>query len=226
MSGGGMSGLASPPPAQRPGRLIGGAVRRPPTSGAILRRRWMVGLGKRALPVFGLGLLALVALWPEIAKQADQARVLWRRGIGMPESGVLTEPRYRGEDEAGRPYTLTATAARQAGPERIDLAAPVGDIALSGGGWAQVSAKQGVYMRKAQQLDLAGEVTMYRDDGTVVTTDAATVDLKEGVAAGGSMTHVEGPFGTLDAQGFTITDRGQAAQFPGPGRLVLNGARR
>jgi lipopolysaccharide export system protein LptC len=221
-----VSGLASPPPVPRAGRLLGGRVRRPPTSAAITRRRWIVGLGKRALPVVGLGLLALVAMWPEIARQVDQARVLYRRGLGMPESGVLVDARYRGDDDSGRPYTLTATAARQDGPERVNLTGPVGDIALSGGGWAQVKAATGVYMRKDRQLDLAGEVTLYRDDGTVMSTDAATVDLKEGVVASGKMTHVEGPFGTLDAQGFTITERGQVAQFSGPGRLVLNGGTR
>ncbi len=217
-----MSGTAS----NRPGRLLGGAVRRPPSSVAITRRRWMVGFGKRLLPVAGLGLLALVALWPEIARQTDNARVLYRRGLGMPESGTLTDARYRGEDESGRPYTLTAASARQAGPERIELTAPVGDVALSGGSWAQVQADAGVYMQKAQLLDLSGEVTLYRDDGTVVTTDAATMDLRQGVVASGTRTHMEGPFGTLDAQGFTITERGQVAQFAGPGRLVLNGGRR
>lgn len=221
-----MSGAASRRPAGRPeGRLLGGAVRRPPSSSAITRRRWVVGFGKRLLPVAGLALLALIALWPEIVRQTENARVLYRRGLGMPESGTLTDARYRGEDESGRPYTLTAATARQAGPERIDLTAPVGDVALSGGGWAQVQAQSGVYMQKAQILDLSGEVTLYRDDGTVVTTDAATMDLKEGVVASGARTHVEGPFGTLDAQGFTITERGQVAQFAGPGRLVLNGGR-
>lgn len=221
-----MSGAASRPPSPRPGRLLGGTVRRPPSSRAITRRRWMVGLGKRALPVVGLALLALVALWPEIVRQADNARLIYRRGFAMPESGVLTDARYRGEDDNGRPYTLTAASARQAGPERIDLTAPVGDVALSGGGWAQVQARSGVYMQKAGQLDLSGEVTLYRDDGMVVTTDTATMDLKEGVVASGSKTHVEGPFGTLDAQGFTISERGQLAQFTGPGRLVLNGGTR
>jgi len=30
------------------------------------------------------------------------------------------------------------------------------------------------------------------------------------------------PFGVLDAQGFTLTDKGAAIQFHGPARLVLN----
>ena len=221
-----MSGAASRPPAPRADRLLGGTVRRPPSSGAIARRRWVVGLTKRALPVVALLLLGVVAMWPEIVKQTDTARLIYRRGMGMPESGVLTDPRYRGEDESGRPYTLTAATARQAGVERIDLTAPVGDVGLGASGWAHVRAKAGVYMQKAGQLDLSGEVTLYRDDGTVVTTDTATMDVHEGVVASGARTHVEGPFGTLDAQGFTLTDRGQVVQFIGPGRLVLNGAQK
>jgi len=66
-------------------------------------------------------------------------------------------------------------------------------------------------------------VTLYRDDGTTVTTDSASLDLKNGAAASSEPTHAEGPFGTLDAQGFTLTDKGTAIQFTGPARLVLNG---
>ena len=35
--------------------------------------------------------------------------------------------------------------------------------------------------------------------------------------------HAEGPFGVLDAQGFTVMDKGAAIDFPGPAHLVLNG---
>jgi hypothetical protein len=37
------------------------------------------------------------------------------------------------------------------------------------------------------------------------------------------MTHAEGPFGVLDAQGFTLVDKGAAIQFHGPAKLTLNG---
>ena len=35
---------------------------------------------------------------------------------------------------------------------------------------------------------------------------------------------MEGPFGTLDSEGFTLVDKGTAVQFAGPARLVMNGA--
>ena len=57
-------------------------------------------------------------------------------------------------------------------------------------------------------------------------TDSATLDVKAGAASSAALVHVEGPFGTIDAQGFTLLDRGNAIQFQGPGRMVLNGAKK
>ncbi len=222
-----MSGSANRSPAPRPpgGRILAVQPRKPPSHGAIAQRRWMVALAKRALPVLAIGLLVLVAVWPEIAQQTDRARLVYRRGSVIPESGVLTAPRYRGEDDNHQTYTLTATSARQVAADRVDLIAPIGDITLTGGAWLQVQASGGTYLQKAAQLDFSGEVTLYRDDGSMLITDAATLDLREGAAASAARTHAEGPFGTLDSQGFTITERGRVAQFHGPARLVLDGGR-
>ncbi len=212
------------PPFPRPDRLAAGRGRTP-TARSIGRRRILVGLAKRALPLAALALLSLVALWPEIVQQVDRARLIYRHAGFVPESGVLTAPRYRGEDENRQTYTLTATTARQIGADRIDLVGPVGDIAPSGGGWIHVASAAGTYMQKAGQLDLSGEVVLYRDDGTMLISASATLDLRAGVAAGGVPVRIEGPFGTMDAQGFTITERGRVAQFAGPARLVLNGGK-
>ena len=218
---------AAPPPQRtRAGtRLLGaGTLRRRHRRRGIARRRWIVALTKRLLPLAAVALLATVALWPEYHRDSDAGRVAYRRGSLMPESGQLTDARYHGVDEHGRPYTITANIARQSSPERIDLTRPAGDVSLESGTWLMVRAEQGVYLQHAQQLDLSGDVHLYRDDGTTLATDSATLDLKAGAAAGAEMVHAEGPFGTLDAQGFAVTDRGAVIQFTGPGRLVLNGA--
>ena len=220
-----MSGAASRnQPRRRPDHLVTGRAKLPSAS-SIGRRRMLVGLAKRILPLAALALLSLVALWPEIVQQADRARLIYRHAGIVPDSGVLTAPRYRGEDDNHQLYSLTATTARQTGPERIDLVRPIGDILLGGGGWLQVTAAAGTYLQKAGQLDLSGDVVLYRDDGTLLVTEAATLDVHEGVAASGLPVRVEGPFGTLDAQGFTITERGRVAHFHGPARLVLDGGR-
>jgi lipopolysaccharide export system protein LptC len=202
--------------------VLRAARSRPPINPRAARRRIMIGLAKRLLPLGSLTLLAVVALWPEFAREADRARLALWRGRVIPESGEVTQAAYHGFDERGRPYTMTATRARQLTPERINLTEPKGDITLESGNWMMLQSRQGVYLPRQSNLDLSQNVQLYRDDGTTIATDAATVDLKAGVAAGAVPVHAEGPFGTLDAQGFTLTDKGTAIQFQGPGRLVLN----
>jgi len=217
---------SSAPESHRPQRTLGAVSRVVPTAAAIARRRWLIALTKWLLPLVALGLLGTLVLWPEFNRDIEHGRFSFRRGIIGPDSGQLTDARYNGVDNKGRPYTVTATTARQVAPQRIDLTRPAGDITLESGVWLMVRAQHGVFMQGSQQLDLAGEVTLYRDDGTTLLTDSAAVDLKAGAAASEAMTHAEGPFGTLDAQGFAATDNGTIIHFHGPGRLVLSGTRR
>ena len=95
---------------------------------------------------------------------------------------------------------------------------------MENGTWLMVQSKQGVFLQHSSQLDLSQDVVLYRDDGTTLTTSSASIDVKNGAAASGDPTHAEGPFGTLDSQGFTLTDKGAAIEFTGPARLVLNGS--
>jgi lipopolysaccharide export system protein LptC len=183
----------------------------------------MVGITKRVLPLVALALLSTVAFWPELSHDAERARLSFRKGDLTAQGGELIDASYHAVDVRNRPYTMTASRAHQVSPERVNLTDPKGDITLESGNWVMVRSKQGVYLQHAGSLDLSGDVWLYRDDGTTMQTSSATVDLKNGAAAGSEMVHAEGPFGTLDAQGFALTDKGSVIQFTGPGRLVLNG---
>lgn len=219
--------LAQGGPADREQRLSAAGptrVRQAPTASRIARRRVVVTLTKWLLPVAALALLSSVALWPEIARVRDQGRIAFRRAFSVePDSGRMKQARYRGVDERGRPFTVTAESALQNGPVRIDLTDPKGDLVTESGSWVMVEARDGVYIQRAGQLDLSRDVTLYRDDGTTMRTQSASVDVRQGAATSSEMTHAEGPFGTLDAQGFTLVDKGAAIQFHGPAKLVMNG---
>src|SRR5207249_6958059 len=112
----------------------------------------------------------------------------------------VTDARYHGVDEKGRPYTVTAATAQQDGPGRINLTVPKADVTLEDGTWLMLQAREGVYLHNSSQLDLSQAVTLYRDDGTTVVTASASIDLKNGAAAGSDPTHAEGPFGILDSE--------------------------
>jgi lipopolysaccharide export system protein LptC len=198
-------------------------ARHVPTHSGMLRRRLMINASKFVLPAAAVLLLSSIALWPELRIESDRTRFSMS-GVSVTMDGArLTDAHYNGVDERGRPYTVTAATAIQRDEDRVDLTIPNGDITLENGTWLNVRSKQGVYMRKDQQLDLSHDVVVYRDDGTTMTTESATVAMKDGAASSSMPTHVEGPFGTLDATGFTTVEKGAAIQFWGPVRVELNG---
>lgn len=214
------------PLRHRPGETLLSAttsrVRRPPTPAGIARRRIFVTVSKLLLPVAGLALLTSIAFWPEIEHAKDQAQMAFRRIGGSIDGGQIIRARYHGIDERNRPYTITADTAVQVSDERVNLTTPKGDATLQNGTWMMLEAKRGVFIQHQNILDLEGDVFLYRDDGTTMRSQTATIDLRNGAATSADTVHAEGPFGTLDATGFAVTDKGAVTQFPGPARLILN----
>jgi lipopolysaccharide export system protein LptC len=216
-----------PEDRQTGGYLLGASGprdRMPPAPRRIARRRFLITMTKWLLPMTAAALLASIALWPEIQDATIKARLSMSHVSGEVEGGKLVDARYNGVDEKGRPYTVTAATARQIDPQRVALTTPKGDITLANGTWLMLTSKEGTYVQQLNQLDLVKDVTLYRDDGTTMHTESASVDLRAGAAAGSDPVHAEGPFGVLDAQGFTVMDKGTAIDFAGPAHLVLNGA--
>ena len=191
---------------------------------SLKRRRRAVRIAKYALPILALALLSSIAAWPEISRTIERGRATWHQLTMVQTNGAMTQPRYRGFDSQNQPYMISAATAVQDGPDRYNLRAPRGDLTMHNGTWLQVRSRAGVYVQKSDQLDLSDHVTLYREDGTILNTSTATADMKQGVVTSSDYTHAEGPFGTLDAEGFTLVDRGGVVQFHGPAKLVLNAA--
>ncbi len=220
----------APLPRQGADRLgtTASRVRPVPTQRSLVSRRRTVLWAKRLLPLCAVLLMTSVVMWPEISRQFDKARLGFHRGGLSAEwqAGKLVNVRYHGQDARGRPYTITADQAVQAGPERTDLVEPKGDSFSENGSWTYGESLRGVYLQHTGELDLSGEVTIFRDNGISLRTQSAAIDLKTGAAAGNEPTHAEGPFGTLDSAGFALVDKGSVIQFAGKARLLLNGTNR
>jgi len=201
-------------------------VRRAPSAGELARRRFFIRWTKRLLPVIAIGLLGVIAFWPEL-EGGDDSRVSFRRTAQpRPEALRVINPRYRGVDELGRPYTVTARLGQQPGAaEILDLELPRADILLSDGAWVFVQADTARYDKPAQRLDAKGDVEVYHDDGLALFTDAASVQIDTGVITSDRPVAVQGSFGTLTAErGFTVTDKGAVVNFHGPSHAVLEAA--
>jgi lipopolysaccharide export system protein LptC len=198
-----------------------------PSAAQIARRRLAVRVAKWLFPLLGVGLLVGIAVWPEIDRMEDRARVSFRRVIqAQPDAVRLVEPRYQGLDEQNRPFTVTADVAAQAdAPDIVDLERPRADILLTDGSWVLLESREGRFDKASNRLDLSGDVTVWQDGGNMLVTAQAEILLNEGAASGNRPVAAQGPFGTLTSEGFRLAERGQVVIFTGRARAVLEGGR-
>ena len=196
-----------------------------PSAAQIARRRLAVRLAKWLLPLAGIGLLVAIAVWPELDRMEDRARVSFRRVLQtQPDAVRLVEPRYQGLDEQNRPFTVTADVATQTeNADVVDLDRPRADVLLTDGSWVLLESNQGRFDKAQHQLNLWGDVTLWQDGGNLLVTAEAEVLLQEGSASGDKPVAAQGPFGTLISEGFRLTERGQVVIFTGRARAVLEG---
>jgi lipopolysaccharide export system protein LptC len=114
-----------------------------------------------------------------------------------------------------------ATQSRQ-DDDLVHLELPKADMTADDGAWLALTARTGAYHRAAEMLDLAGSVNLFHDKGVEISTESARIDLRNGTAEGQQPVEGQGIFGTVDAEGFRVLDRGQTIIFTGKSRLVLH----
>ena len=181
---------------------------------------------KRVLPGIALLLLVALAVAPSWQSGSDKDRVTYHLSKAQNnETSSMEGATYRGRDQHGQPYVVTAASVVQHSGGAAQLISPQGSITLKSGAWLMLKSATGEYQSKTDQLDLNGDVTLYRNDGTIMTTSRASINLHTSSATGTAPVQVSGPFGVLDAQnGFTLADHGDQIMFHGPAELVLNQA--
>jgi lipopolysaccharide export system protein LptC len=187
-----------------------------------------VALLKRLLPLLGLTLLTLVAMWPRLGPLLESVRLVLPV-IDLREARDLRmlNPRYAGVDRFNRPYVITAAIGRQV-PNRDDLMSlerPRGEMTLRRGALIVVTAATAVYQPQAQLLDLFEDVNLVHENGTRFVTKTAHVDVSANTAEGNDPVSGRGPSGDIDAQGFRILDKGDTIIFTGKSDLLLKGSK-
>jgi lipopolysaccharide export system protein LptC len=179
---------------------------------------------KIVLPAIAVGLLLLVALWPQYLLEGGRFQIV---ADPTGEAGIdrlsMTRPQFQGTDERNRPFSVSAERATQdlADDNLILLARPEAEMTLEDGAGVAVKAAEGSYRRDSELLRLTGGVDLAHDRGYRIKTPSAAVDLKGGTAEGHEPVDAQGPFGTLQAEGFRVAERGDIVEFTGKSRLVL-----
>jgi lipopolysaccharide export system protein LptC len=185
-----------------------------------------VALLKVALPAIGASLLLMVVAWPRIAPLFDRFRLA---AIDLHEARELRmiNPRYAGTDREGHPVVITAAVGRQL-PQRDDVMSldqPVAHVQSHSGTTIIITSDSGVYQTQTQFLDMFGNVTVTREDGSTFVTNSARLDGANDAAEGHEPVEGHGPQGDIAAQGFQLIDKGDIVIFTGQSTLLLKGTK-
>lgn len=207
--------------------LVGGGDKRRTQKYAAAHARGgysrFVAWSKVLLPVFSLGLIVLVGVWPQL-KTDNTFRIGFAsvRLNGSADPG-MDNARYVGTDDDAQPYSVTADLVRVLSKRdgTVALELPKADLTLKDGSWLVLSAQTGRYKRAENILDLNKNVDLFHDSGYEMSTDQLSVNLKVGSAEGHTPVSGHGPFGELEAQGLKLTKKGQVIFFIGPAHLTL-----
>jgi lipopolysaccharide export system protein LptC len=203
--------------------------RTPAPADDVARYSRFVGYMRIGLPALAGFLILLVLVLPQFMGDDERFRV---GTIAEPAKNAATDAlsmvnaRYFGTDSKGQPFSVTAKGVKErpAPDKRVELTGPQADITLTSGDWLSIAAAAGLYDRTTETLELSGGVSLYQDKGYEMHTEAASIRLKEGSASSSTPVQSQGPFGQLEAQGFTLTDKGERVLFAGPAKLILTGA--
>jgi lipopolysaccharide export system protein LptC len=183
-----------------------------------------VGIMKVLLPAAAAIFIMLLLAWPELTPGKDGIGLdLSELTIDQPEGLTMLNARFTGLDSRNQPFLVTADVASQGKDDDsvITLELPKADITLDDGTWVALSARDGLYDRDRQTVDLTGQVSFFHDRGFELHTETAQFDLNKGTAMSRETVTGQGVFGQIESTGFDSFDQGDRIIFSGPSRLLL-----
>jgi lipopolysaccharide export system protein LptC len=178
----------------------------------------------------GVGALAALMVFTPLSPKGEVSFLLDRNRVAMVEDRLRVDnAMYRGEDDKGRPFSITAGGAVQHSAENpiVTMRELVARILLSGGP-AVLTANDASYDLKEQEVRVFGPVVFAAADGYRMT--AEDVDIDVGANRMVSRGRVEGrvPAGTFSADRIvtdldarTVTLDGHARLRMTPGRMRM-----
>ncbi|WP_269714951.1 LPS export ABC transporter periplasmic protein LptC [Caulobacter sp. NIBR2454] len=136
----------------------------------------------------------------------------------------MTNPRFFGRDEKGRPFRISAKSAARDDKDInvILLEQPDVSLAMDGPSATRATARTGIYRESDRTLKLQGDVKFSDASGYRFAAQEANVDTRAGRVVGQGPVRGEGPGTQLNANGYTVEDKGDRVIFRGRVRARLN----
>lgn len=182
--------------------------------------RW-VKLLRLGLPLSALALVAAIVapLFLEVGADLPEVDIA---GFGLSGTGItMQRPRLTGFSEDRRPYEVSAERAEQnlATPDELGLFGIVARMEMSGGGWADLTARQGLLNNKTQFLDLNEDIRIKSDKGDGAALSRAHIAFGSGDITSDAPVDLTSGTMNLKADSMQVTEGGDLAVFEG--RVVM-----
>lgn len=182
----------------------------------------LVSFLAKALPA-GIGLVAAVMILIPLSPRGEISFLLDRNKVAVTGERIkVKDAAYRGQDDHGRDFVVTAgTAVQQSATipvvEMLNLAAK---MALSDGP-AEIRAPRGAYNYDDEKIQISGPVQFAAPDGYRMSTSNVAVDVKEKVAIGSGGVQGTVPTGTFSASSMKADFENRIVTLQGNARLHM-----
>jgi lipopolysaccharide export system protein LptC len=184
-----------------------------------------VRAARLALPVAALVIVGIVIakLSSDPHQSLNPVATMPKDEKTIPGQTAMTEAKYEGIDQQGRPYTVTAKSAARdmKAPESVLLTAPGATLQVDDSRTVAMQAAAGVFDAKNSQLRLYDGVRVSDNTGYEMDLRDIDIDIKARHAVTQSPVSGKGPLGTLDAAGMDVQDGGAMIVFKGPATMQL-----
>lgn len=189
----------------------------------------LIGWLGRLLPM-GVGVVAALMVVTPLSPRGEVSFLLDRNKVAMIDERLSVDnAMYRGEDNNGRPFTLTAGEAVQKSSKEgiVRMTDLVASIVLSDG-LARIWAQGGTFDIEQDLVSVIGPLRMTAADGYSMFARDVSVDLEQRIMYGAGGVDGQVPAGEfsadelrVDLSARTITLNGNAKMRMTPGELRL-----
>jgi lipopolysaccharide export system protein LptC len=187
----------------------------------------LVGFLARALPM-GVGLIAALMIITPLSPRGEVSFLLDRNTVSVIEERLSVDnAMYRGRDNQGRPFSITAGEAvqRSSSEGKVRMDDLLAQLLLEEGP-AQLSAAGGIYDIDSEVVDVEGTMRVRTADGYAIEASGVEFNLETRTMSGSDGVEGAVPVGTFSANSMrgdldarTISLDGNARMTMVPGKL-------
>lgn len=189
----------------------------------------LVGFLARALPM-GVGVLAALMIITPLSPRGEVSFLLDRNKVAVIDERLSVDnAMYRGRDDDGRPFSITAGEAvqRSSAEGKVRMKDLLAQLLLQDGP-ARLSAPGGVYDINDEVVDVMGTVRIRTADGYAMTARGVSFDLETRTMRGEDGVEGAVPAGTfsadtmrgdLDARTISLDGNARLTMVPGELRM-------